>query len=121
MRGLSQNPIRLFKVKDQQQSEEMDNKRVADFVLVIQTHFQPDTFQELGNDIVCVDITCLWNSPYYTHSKNMSLNNSKVLCLYVMTSSHQIQVLIKFLLIQRHASLCKFMQVYAGFCIITLA
>ena len=42
----------------------------ADFVLVIQTRFQRDAFQEFGNGIVYVDtcIICLWNSPYYTHS-----------------------------------------------------
>ena len=57
MRGLSYNPIWLFKVQGQPQSEETDNMSVADFVLVIQTQFQRDAFQAFGNDVVCVDST----------------------------------------------------------------
>ena len=61
-------------------------------------------------------IICLWNSPYYTHSKRRSLNNSKVLCLYIVTSSRQIQVLFRFFVntVQGHAHLCKFMQYYTS-------
>ena len=35
---------------------------------------------------------CLWNSPYYTHLKQRSLNNSKVLCLYFVTSSEAVAI-----------------------------
>ena len=66
-------------------------------------------------------IICLWNSPYYTHSKQRSLNNSKRLCLYmyILSSSHQIQVLFKFLFnIQGHAGSCNLMQYYASFLIL---
>ena len=40
MRGLSYNPIWLFKLQGQPQPEEMDNMTLADFVSVIGTQFQ---------------------------------------------------------------------------------
>ena len=58
-------------------------------------------------------VICLWNRPYYTHSKQRSLNSSKVLCLCIMTSCFparfQFICLIKtgtYQFIQNYASYC---------------
>ena len=68
-------------------------------------------------------IICLWNSPYYTHSKQRSLNNSNMLCslndsnmlcLCIMTSYFPTR--FKFYSSSITTGTYKFIQNYASYC-----
>ena len=56
---LCYNPILLFKVQGEAQSEETDKTNAAGFTLVIPTQFQCDMFQAFGNNVVCVWTPCI--------------------------------------------------------------
>ena len=57
MQSLDYNPILLFKKQCDKQSDGMDNFADNDFLLCIQTRFQPDMLLKFGNNTICMAAT----------------------------------------------------------------